>query len=164
MKGKLFISKVFQICCGACIFAVELECVCYETSLSSIYCLQDSNFFNMASIIWNFFYLGSLIHTILHLQYIEIKWCFVTGNQNKNFFLFFQTIQFTVLWILFFSIVLGNSAVLAALFLNNTRKSRMNFFIMQLAFAGKNNLDFKTFDNLIIDMRGQSTRTNFFFK
>ncbi|XP_068084322.1 cardioacceleratory peptide receptor-like [Anabrus simplex] len=45
------------------------------------------------------------------------------------------TEQFTLLWILFALIVLGNSAVLVALFLNKNRKSRMNFFIMQLALA-----------------------------
>lgn len=46
-----------------------------------------------------------------------------------------QTEQFTVLWILFAVIVLGNSAVLVTLYLNK-RKSRMNFFIKQLAIAG----------------------------
>ncbi|KDR18368.1 Cardioacceleratory peptide receptor [Zootermopsis nevadensis] len=45
------------------------------------------------------------------------------------------TEQFTVLWILFALIVLGNSAVLVALLVNKRRKSRMNFFIMQLALA-----------------------------
>jgi neuropeptide S receptor 1 len=47
-----------------------------------------------------------------------------------------QVEQFTVLWILLALIVLGNSAVLVTLYLNK-RKSRMNFFIMQLAGAGK---------------------------
>ena len=51
-----------------------------------------------------------------------------------------QTEQFTVLWILFASIVLGNTAVLVALLLNKARKSRMNFFIMHLALAGKETL------------------------
>ncbi|XP_049794628.1 cardioacceleratory peptide receptor-like [Schistocerca nitens] len=46
-----------------------------------------------------------------------------------------QTEQFTVLWILFASIVLGNAAVLVALLVNKARKSRMNFFIMHLALA-----------------------------
>ncbi|XP_049837150.1 cardioacceleratory peptide receptor-like isoform X2 [Schistocerca gregaria] len=46
-----------------------------------------------------------------------------------------KTEQLTVLWILFALIVLGNSAVLIALYLNKNRKSRMNFFIMQLALA-----------------------------
>jgi len=45
------------------------------------------------------------------------------------------TIQFTVLWILFLSIVLGNGAVLIALSFNKARKNRMNFFIMHLALA-----------------------------
>lgn len=49
----------------------------------------------------------------------------------------FQTEQFTVLWILFAVIVLGNSAVLVTLHLSNNQKSRMNFFIKQLAIAGK---------------------------
>jgi hypothetical protein len=47
-----------------------------------------------------------------------------------------QVEQLTVLWILFSLIVLGNSAVLVTLYLNKRRKSRMNFFIMQLAAAG----------------------------
>lgn len=51
----------------------------------------------------------------------------------------FQTEQFIVMWLLFILIVFGNSAVLAALLLDRTRaKSRMNFFIMHLAIAGKN--------------------------
>lgn len=41
----------------------------------------------------------------------------------------------TFLWILFTMIVVGNSAVLAALLLSKSKKSRMNFFIMHLAFA-----------------------------
>ncbi|CAH0558189.1 unnamed protein product [Brassicogethes aeneus] len=45
--------------------------------------------------------------------------------------------QFTILWVLFSMIVLGNSAVLIALLLNKSRKSRMNFFIKHLALAGK---------------------------
>ncbi|XP_060850559.1 cardioacceleratory peptide receptor isoform X1 [Rhopalosiphum padi] len=52
-----------------------------------------------------------------------------------NSFFFYETIQFTVLWILFLSIVLGNGAVLVALSFNKARKNRMNFFIMHLALA-----------------------------
>lgn len=48
----------------------------------------------------------------------------------------FQTPQFIVLWVLFILIVVGNSAVLIALLKHKGRKSRMNFFIMHLAFAG----------------------------
>jgi neuropeptide S receptor 1 len=51
-------------------------------------------------------------------------------------FYFLQVEQLTVLWILFFLIVIGNCAVLVTLYLNKRRKSRMNFFIMQLATAG----------------------------
>ncbi|RZF46438.1 hypothetical protein LSTR_LSTR012513 [Laodelphax striatellus] len=45
------------------------------------------------------------------------------------------TEQFAVMWTLFILIVLGNSAVLLTLLLRKNRKSRMNFFIMQLAIA-----------------------------
>ncbi|KAL3200940.1 hypothetical protein MRX96_012877 [Rhipicephalus microplus] len=48
---------------------------------------------------------------------------------------FYQVETLTFLWILFACIVLGNSAVLAAL--PKGRKSRMNFFIMHLAIAGR---------------------------
>lgn len=54
----------------------------------------------------------------------------------KFLFFSFQTEQFTVLWILFAVIVLGNTAVLVTLFVNKSRKSRMNFFIKHLAIAG----------------------------
>jgi neuropeptide S receptor 1 len=47
-----------------------------------------------------------------------------------------QTEQFAVLWILFALIVVGNASVLLALLMSKKRKSRMNFFIMQLALAG----------------------------
>ncbi|KAG8326654.1 Neuropeptide S receptor [Homalodisca vitripennis] len=46
-----------------------------------------------------------------------------------------ETEQFTLLWILFIAIVVGNTSVLAALVLTKARKSRMNFFIKHLAFA-----------------------------
>jgi len=57
-------------------------------------------------------------------------------------FVLLQTEQFTVLWILFILIVLGNSAVLVALLVSKRRKSRMNFFIMQLALAGQSACSF----------------------
>lgn len=41
------------------------------------------------------------------------------------------------MWILFVAIVAGNSSVIAALLLAKSRKSRMNYFIMQLAIAGE---------------------------
>ncbi|XP_073970658.1 cardioacceleratory peptide receptor-like [Rhodnius prolixus] len=60
----------------------------------------------------------------------------ITNTTDEiNSFYFYQTEQFTVLWLLFAAIVLGNSAVLLALLFNKSSKSRMNFFIMHLAFA-----------------------------
>ncbi|XP_014248903.1 cardioacceleratory peptide receptor-like isoform X2 [Cimex lectularius] len=56
-------------------------------------------------------------------------------SEEINSFYFYQTEQFTVLWLLFAAIVLGNSAVLLALLFSKTSKSRMNFFIMHLALA-----------------------------
>ncbi|XP_065219480.1 cardioacceleratory peptide receptor-like isoform X2 [Planococcus citri] len=50
-------------------------------------------------------------------------------------FYFYKTPQFIVLWVLFILIVVGNSSVLIALLKHKGRKSRMNFFIMHLAFA-----------------------------
>ncbi|OXU23916.1 hypothetical protein TSAR_000874 [Trichomalopsis sarcophagae] len=50
-------------------------------------------------------------------------------------FYFYQTEQFTVLWLLFSVIVVGNTSVLVGLIFGKRRKSRMNFFIKQLAFA-----------------------------
>ncbi|KAK3926064.1 Cardioacceleratory peptide receptor [Frankliniella fusca] len=46
-----------------------------------------------------------------------------------------KTEQFTLLWVLFTFIVVGNSAVLVALLVGKNRKSRMKFFIMHLALA-----------------------------
>lgn len=42
-----------------------------------------------------------------------------------------------ILWVLLVGIVAGNATVVLALLLTKSRKSRMNFFIMQLAIAGK---------------------------
>lgn len=53
------------------------------------------------------------------------------------FFFLLQTEQFTVLWLLFAMIVVGNIAVLIGLQWGKRRKTRMDFFIKQLAFAGK---------------------------
>ncbi|KAH8382635.1 hypothetical protein KR009_004476 [Drosophila setifemur] len=54
---------------------------------------------------------------------------------NLNSFYFYETEQFAMLWILFIIIVVGNSAVLFVMFINKNRKSRMNYFIKQLALA-----------------------------
>lgn len=61
----------------------------------------------------------------------------INFTEMKETFFFLQTEQFAVLWLLFAVIVAGNTAVLAGLLFGKRRKSRMNFFIMQLAFAGK---------------------------
>ncbi|XP_055715848.1 cardioacceleratory peptide receptor [Phlebotomus papatasi] len=58
-----------------------------------------------------------------------------TTGEVINSFYFYEIEQFTVLWVLFTVIVLGNSAVLVTLFFSKNRKSRMNFFIKQLAVA-----------------------------
>lgn len=72
---------------------------------------------------------------------------FLIGN-FPSFLLSFQTEQFAVLWILFIVIVLGNLAVLVTLFMNKNRKSRMNFFIKQLAIAGEESYEsFKFISN-----------------
>ncbi|XP_045472539.1 cardioacceleratory peptide receptor-like isoform X2 [Harmonia axyridis] len=59
----------------------------------------------------------------------------MTSSTNLSSFYFYKAEQFAVLWVLFTMIVVGNSAVLVALLVSNTRKSRMNFFIRQLAIA-----------------------------
>ncbi|XP_073951043.1 cardioacceleratory peptide receptor-like [Choristoneura fumiferana] len=56
-------------------------------------------------------------------------------ENNINIYYFYDWAQFTVMWVLFVSIVLLNASVIAALLCTNARKSRMNFFIMQLAIA-----------------------------
>ncbi|XP_015607839.1 cardioacceleratory peptide receptor isoform X2 [Cephus cinctus] len=56
------------------------------------------------------------------------------SNEIDSFY-FYETEQFTVLWLLFAVIVAGNTAVLVGLLLGKRRKSRMDFFIKQLAFA-----------------------------
>ncbi|XP_022190770.1 cardioacceleratory peptide receptor [Nilaparvata lugens] len=64
------------------------------------------------------------------------SWSCVPGNDTDiNSFYFYETEQFAILWALFGLIVVGNSGVLIALRCGHRRKSRMNFFIMQLALA-----------------------------
>ena len=48
---------------------------------------------------------------------------------------FYQVEQLTFLWVLFTLIVIGNATVLIALILSKGRKSRMNFFMKNLAAA-----------------------------
>ncbi|XP_073988617.1 cardioacceleratory peptide receptor-like [Rhodnius prolixus] len=62
--------------------------------------------------------------------------CVACHNESDiSSFYFYETEQFAVLWLLFLLIVCGNSAVLAALKCAKKPKSRMNFFITQLALA-----------------------------
>lgn len=70
----------------------------------------------------------------------------VTNKLNKNqitiisvmFFSKFQVPQLIFLSCLLAAIIIGNTCVLAAISLSdNGRKTRMNFFIMHLAIAGK---------------------------
>ncbi|KAJ0180069.1 hypothetical protein K1T71_004660 [Dendrolimus kikuchii] len=60
-----------------------------------------------------------------------------SGNNATiiNKFYFYQSAQLAILWALLIAIVAGNATVVLALLLTKTRKSRMNFFIMQLAIA-----------------------------
>nr|XP_026486285.1 cardioacceleratory peptide receptor-like [Vanessa tameamea] len=64
----------------------------------------------------------------------------LSSNDTRNVtlinkFYFYQNAQLAVLWVLLVAIVAGNATVVLALFLTKSRKSRMNFFIMQLAIA-----------------------------
>ena len=52
-------------------------------------------------------------------------------------FVFFRTEQLIFLYVLLFVIILGNVIVILSLGCIRRRKSRMNFFILHLAVAGK---------------------------
>ncbi|XP_032672759.1 cardioacceleratory peptide receptor-like [Odontomachus brunneus] len=68
-------------------------------------------------------------------DYINVTLLDTNTTEEIDSFYFYETEQFTVLWLLFAVIVAGNTAVLAGLLLGKRRKSRMDFFIKQLAFA-----------------------------
>ncbi|XP_058453301.1 cardioacceleratory peptide receptor-like isoform X2 [Malaya genurostris] len=77
-----------------------------------------------------------LMPTQLDYSVVKANESTLNGTEQViDSFYFYETEQFAVLWILFVVIVLGNMAVLVTLFLNKNRKSRMNFFIKQLAIA-----------------------------
>ncbi|XP_047020348.1 cardioacceleratory peptide receptor-like [Helicoverpa zea] len=60
----------------------------------------------------------------------------ISRNETTiNKFYFYQSAQLAILWMLLVTIVAGNATVVLALLLTKSRKSRMNFFIMQLAIA-----------------------------
>ncbi|XP_041976535.1 cardioacceleratory peptide receptor-like [Aricia agestis] len=65
----------------------------------------------------------------------QTVWNNETTAENLNVYYFYDSIQFTVMWVLFVLIVVLNASVIAALLCTNARKSRMNFFIVQLAIA-----------------------------
>ncbi|XP_034238054.1 cardioacceleratory peptide receptor-like [Thrips palmi] len=67
------------------------------------------------------------------LQDLELN--LTDHNTHINFYYYYETEQITVLWILFVFIVVGNSAVLVALSMGKSRKSRMRFFSTHLAIA-----------------------------
>ncbi|XP_030745207.1 cardioacceleratory peptide receptor-like [Sitophilus oryzae] len=58
-----------------------------------------------------------------------------TNGSSIDSFYLYEVEHFTVLWILFIIIVIGNSGVLYSHFIGRPRKSRMKFFIAHLAFA-----------------------------
>ncbi|XP_015182902.1 PREDICTED: cardioacceleratory peptide receptor-like isoform X1 [Polistes dominula] len=68
-------------------------------------------------------------------EYFNTTFLDVNATEEIDSFYFYETEQFTLLWLLFAVIVAGNTAVLAGLLLGKRRKSRMDFFIKQLAFA-----------------------------
>ncbi|XP_059048284.1 cardioacceleratory peptide receptor-like [Achroia grisella] len=65
----------------------------------------------------------------------SLPYNFTANVTTINKFYFYQTAQVAVLWILLVAIVAGNATVVLALLLTKSRKSRMNFFIMQLAIS-----------------------------
>lgn len=71
----------------------------------------------------------------LELETLNVSSATTNVTQEIDSFYFYQTEQFTFLSILLVIIVAGNTTVLACLLMGKRRKSRMNFFIKQLAFA-----------------------------
>ena len=68
-------------------------------------------------------------------EYLNVTLRDANATEEIDSFYFFETGQFTVLWLLFVMIVVGNIAVLIGLLWGKRRKTRMDFFIKQLAFA-----------------------------
>ncbi|NP_001076796.1 cardioacceleratory peptide receptor 1 [Tribolium castaneum] len=69
------------------------------------------------------------------MSYIEDANETDSNNTSLDAFYFFETEQFTLLWVLFVIIVAGNVGVLYTLLFGRSRKSRMNYFITHLALA-----------------------------
>ncbi|KAK2720914.1 hypothetical protein QYM36_004707 [Artemia franciscana] len=72
--------------------------------------------------------------TVPELQSCLSEITFLNESSFSRFY-FYETEQLAFLWLLFFFIVVGNSAVLLALVLAKGRRSRMNYFITHLAIA-----------------------------
>ncbi|CAH0699749.1 unnamed protein product [Spodoptera exigua] len=72
----------------------------------------------------------------LYAEFNDTFYKNITKNETTiNKFYFYQSAQLAILWMLLVTIVAGNATVVLALLLTKSRKSRMNFFIMQLAIA-----------------------------
>lgn len=85
---------------------------------------DDNHTFQKEGSTWNF------------TDYVDTNVTQLDANATKiDSFYFYKTEQFTVLWLLFAMIVVGNIAVLIGLQWGKRRKTRMDFFIKQLAFA-----------------------------
>ena len=87
-----------------------------------------------------YFFIRQIIYELFQVVMLRDLSCTLENRHGcVPFFFFFllQTEQFTVLWLLFAMIVVGNIAVLIGLQWGKRRKTRMDFFIKQLAFAGK---------------------------
>ncbi|KAL7299179.1 hypothetical protein TKK_0007775 [Trichogramma kaykai] len=74
-------------------------------------------------------------HVLLRMTNSSDNASYFNSNDEIDPYYFYETEQFTIMWLLFALIVIGNTAVLAGLARGNKRKSRMNFFIQQLATA-----------------------------
>ncbi|XP_076163074.1 crustacean cardioactive peptide receptor isoform X1 [Ptiloglossa arizonensis] len=68
-------------------------------------------------------------------EYFNLTLSETNTTEEIDSFYFYETEQFTVLWLLFAMIVVGNIAVLIGLLWGKRRKTRMDFFIKQLALA-----------------------------
>ncbi|KAF9422871.1 hypothetical protein HW555_001655 [Spodoptera exigua] len=76
------------------------------------------------------------LNCTLYAEFNDTFYKNITKNETTiNKFYFYQSAQLAILWMLLVTIVAGNATVVLALLLTKSRKSRMNFFIMQLAIA-----------------------------
>lgn len=103
--------------------------------------LIASNYsFKSCNIYTKYLFVRQIIYELFQVVMLRDLSCIFENRFGcVPFFFFFllQTEQFTVLWLLFAMIVVGNIAVLIGLQWGKRRKTRMDFFIKQLAFAGK---------------------------